>query len=704
MDGSSPYVTGSTVTVLGEGTLVKTNNTFAGWNTAANGSGTSYASGNTFTVTTNTTLYAQWTPSGGSYTVTYNGNTNTSGTQVTDVSSPYTSGSTVTVLGNIVSPRLAKTGFGFAGWNTAADGSGISYIGGNTFTISADTTFYAQWIIGVSLLYNAGTGGSGLEPLSSRTTYVQYTTAGVVDNRAFINGALVFGGWNTAANGSGISYSAGSPITMTGTIILYAQWINPATQYTLVYNSGTNGSGTPPAASTIYNANTPVTVLDNTGPYTNSDNTKVFYGWNTLANGTGTSYPSGAIFNITANTTLYAQWVDISSLLTVTYDGNGNAGGTVPASPTNYPSGVKVPILGQNTLTKPGYTFVGWNSSSSGIGSAYIPGYTFSSQAVTLYAHWIPGSPVKNCGGGSTSSGSGATSITYLFPFSQIFKSSDTVTFYTTVLLGTSVTDYGSGNAPLGIISIASKTVITSSVITTNAYTTYTNSANNYNYSKTITNITDVSYWPVGTSISSVTFGTTALSNNANPPSYNISIQNSVNGCGLSANGITSGATQTVFNFFNQGCILNFSDGSNTNISNSPNSVFYTSNSGSTWTTIPRASYPYALIVPAADNCITSIVITPSGGSQYIYPPLPNYTVEYYGNGNTSGTPPGPQYMDPYISGTTSVVLRTNSGTLAKTGFTFSGWNTAVDGSGTSYAVSATYNTAASLRLYAKWV
>jgi uncharacterized repeat protein (TIGR02543 family) len=225
-----------------------------------------------------------------------------------------------------------------------------------------------------------------------------------------------------------------------------------------------------------------------------------------------------------------------------------------------------------------------------------------------------------------------------------------------------------------------------------------------YNYSKTITNITDVTYWPTGATITSITFPTINLSNSTSPINYNISIQTAFSGCGLSAVGGSSGGNYTVYNFFNQGCILNFSDGSNTIISNSPNSVFYTTNSGTTWTTIPRSIYPYALIAPAADNCITSIVITPSTGSQYIYPPLPNNTVEYSANGSTSGSPPGPQYMDPYISGTTSVALRTNSGSLAKTGFTFSGWNTAADGSGTSYAVGATYNTAASLRLYAKWV
>ena len=77
------------------------------------------------------------------YTFTYNGNTNTSGNAPTD--SSYSSGSTVTVLGNSGSHVLAKTGFTFAGWNTEANGSGTSYSQGNTFTINANTTFYAQW-------------------------------------------------------------------------------------------------------------------------------------------------------------------------------------------------------------------------------------------------------------------------------------------------------------------------------------------------------------------------------------------------------------------------------------------------------------------------------------------------------------------------------------------------------------------------------
>ncbi|MBS4028758.1 MAG: InlB B-repeat-containing protein, partial [Ignavibacteriales bacterium] len=49
----------------------------------------------------------------------------------------------------------------------------------------------------------------------------------------------------------------------------------------------------------------------------------------------------------------------------------------------------------------------------------------------------------------------------------------------------------------------------------------------------------------------------------------------------------------------------------------------------------------------------------------------------------------------------TPTALTTN--TFTKTGYTFSGWNTAADGSGTAYADGANYNFTASITLYAQW-
>jgi regulation of enolase protein 1 (concanavalin A-like superfamily) len=62
VDPSSPYPSGTSVTVLGNsGNLIKSGLSFSGWNTADNGSGTSYSAGNAFNISSNTTLYAKWT-------------------------------------------------------------------------------------------------------------------------------------------------------------------------------------------------------------------------------------------------------------------------------------------------------------------------------------------------------------------------------------------------------------------------------------------------------------------------------------------------------------------------------------------------------------------------------------------------------------------------------------------------------------------
>ncbi|QRG70335.1 Ig-like domain-containing protein [Brevibacillus choshinensis] len=63
---SAQYQTGDAVIVLGNtGGLEKTGYAFSGWNTAADGSGTDYAQGASFTITGNATLYAQWTKQSG---------------------------------------------------------------------------------------------------------------------------------------------------------------------------------------------------------------------------------------------------------------------------------------------------------------------------------------------------------------------------------------------------------------------------------------------------------------------------------------------------------------------------------------------------------------------------------------------------------------------------------------------------------------
>jgi uncharacterized repeat protein (TIGR02543 family) len=72
--------------------------------------------------------------------LSYNGNGSTGGTLYPDASYNYTATVTVPEQGGVL-----RQYYGFIGWNTAANGSGITYKTGDTFQMLDNTTLYAQW-------------------------------------------------------------------------------------------------------------------------------------------------------------------------------------------------------------------------------------------------------------------------------------------------------------------------------------------------------------------------------------------------------------------------------------------------------------------------------------------------------------------------------------------------------------------------------
>jgi 6-phosphogluconolactonase (cycloisomerase 2 family) len=151
---STRYSQGQTVTVLGNtGSLVNAGHAFAGWNTAAGGTGTHYLQGQTFTCgSADVSLFAQWTTSGGGLTVTYDANGATGGVAPVD-SNTYSGSQTVTVLGN--TGNLVHGSYRFAGWQTEADGSGATYAAGSTFSMgAASVTLHALWAGGYAYAVN----------------------------------------------------------------------------------------------------------------------------------------------------------------------------------------------------------------------------------------------------------------------------------------------------------------------------------------------------------------------------------------------------------------------------------------------------------------------------------------------------------------------------------------------------------------------
>ncbi|MDD3485828.1 MAG: InlB B-repeat-containing protein, partial [Atopobiaceae bacterium] len=123
-----------------------------------------------------------------------------------------------------------------------------------------------------------------------------------------------------------------------------------------------------------------------------------FSGWNTAADGSGTSYSDAQeVSNLTTAqhgaVRLYAQWTPIS--YTVAFDANGGTGAT--ASQTmSY--GVKT-ALTSNAFSWPAHTFVGWSTRRGATTADYTDAQEVSNlsaiadDTVTLYAIWVELSP-----------------------------------------------------------------------------------------------------------------------------------------------------------------------------------------------------------------------------------------------------------------------------------------------------------------------
>ena len=267
------------------------------------------------------------------YTVTYNGNSNTSG------SAPA---STTVANGGSFTPAaagtLARSGYTFTGWNTAANGSGTPFTAGSTTTwnTGANTTLYAQWqTVSYTVTYDGNGNTTGSTPSSGTGSGGStFTVSGNSGN--LVKTGYTFAGWNTAANGGGTNYTAGSgSFTLSANTTLYAKW--NANTYTVTYNGNGNTSGSAPSSgSATYGS---AFTASGVGSLVKTGFT--FAGWNTASSGSDIDVPGGsaATWSIAANTTLYAKWVTASSSSNTGSTTTVNAGAQTASTSTSVTSG-----------------------------------------------------------------------------------------------------------------------------------------------------------------------------------------------------------------------------------------------------------------------------------------------------------------------------------------------------------------------------
>ncbi len=149
----------------------------------------------------------------------------------------------------------------------------------------------------------------------------------------------------------------------------------PVTTYTVSFNAnGGTGSIDPvPGVSGSY------TLPDGTGLTAPSGQT--FVGWK--VNNEGETKAAGASITVEADITLYAQYVDVASTYTVSFDANGGSG--TKASVSGVSGSYTLPD--STGLTAPeGYHFLGWALTADG---TVITEATITvNEDITLYAKW----------------------------------------------------------------------------------------------------------------------------------------------------------------------------------------------------------------------------------------------------------------------------------------------------------------------------
>lgn len=125
---------------------------------------------------------------------------------------------------------------------------------------------------------------------------------------------------------------------------------------------------------------------------------KVFLGWTTVAGGTTvTKYPGSTVQMKDQDITLYAVYGDKASTVQLTYKANGGNGADI--TDAKIPNNKQVTLRDENTFTRTGYHFTGWNTEANGTGTSFSAGASARVDNLgsgnVLYAQWAPNTNTK---------------------------------------------------------------------------------------------------------------------------------------------------------------------------------------------------------------------------------------------------------------------------------------------------------------------
>ena len=315
---------------------------FTGWNTAADGSGTTYANEGTAKFDKDTTLYAQWLEE---VTITFNAN---DGSEAPETKTQKVGKGVKTALDL---NTFERTGFYFSHWNTHPDDKQDEYADGANITPESDLVLYAIWSDNPVITLNKGTG------ISEVTGSGSYAPETEVTINATVADGYTWSKWTQTTGGADVSTTKEYSFTMGTENINYTANATANTYtVTLETNGGTIATGKD-VTSYTYGVGAP---LPTASDITKSGNS--FGGWYANSECTGDAVTSISTTD-TGDKKFYAKWTEGA---VVTF--HANDGSQTPATTTQIvPLNTATPLT-VNSFSREGYIFWGWNTSADGKG------------------------------------------------------------------------------------------------------------------------------------------------------------------------------------------------------------------------------------------------------------------------------------------------------------------------------------------------
>ena len=280
---------------------------FVGWNDAANGSGTSCSIGDNISIDSGKILYAQWKEAS---TVTIDVSRNNATIVITDEAGkeikPEKDGKYMLLPGKY-SCKVFKSGYVTETKEVIITEQDAKEDANITVSVNLSSSSSGGIPVSYNVTYNAN-GGSGTL-IDTNSPYHSGVTVLVLENN-FTNDGYTFKNWNTKADGSGTSYSAGERFSINSNVTLYAQWEEVSTPPVVQKVTVTFYIGDEVYKVIEVNKNSSLKDKFPVNPES-SDNNSNFKEWNTEEDASGKAFTADSVVN--EDTSVYAVWEKSSS-------------------------------------------------------------------------------------------------------------------------------------------------------------------------------------------------------------------------------------------------------------------------------------------------------------------------------------------------------------------------------------------------------